>query len=95
MKKLIDLTKGEKWVFVRLNNGKSMSDFLKQAEREGFVINCHLPTQCKCDKVMVLHSDYTISYLHGWALTTVYGCTKAKKVNFDEYMNGRYDSFCF
>ena len=45
MRKLIDLTKGENRVFVHLTNGKDMSDFLKQAEAEGFVINGKLPTQ--------------------------------------------------
>ena len=74
MQKLIDLTEGEKRVFVHLNSAKAMSVFLKQAEAEGFMINGKLPTHCKCEKIMILHSDYTISYMHGFVVSMAYAC---------------------
>ena len=81
--KLIDLTKGEKRVFVHLNSAKAMSDFLKQAEAEGFMINGKLPTHCKCENIMILHSDYTISYMHGWAICAAYGASDGKNVQYE------------
>lgn len=80
--KLIDLTKGKKRVFVHLNNGKAMSDFLKQAEYEGFTINGKLPTHCKCENNMILHSDYTISYMRSWSAHAAYGAGEGKKVEY-------------
>jgi len=86
MQRLIDLTKGEKRVFFHLNNPKEMSEFLKQAEAEGFMINGKLPTQCKCESVMILHSDYTISYMHGFAINAAYGAGDGKKIEYDRYI---------
>ena len=84
MKRLIDLTKGEKRVFIHLNNAKAMSDFLKQAEDEGFMINGKLPTHCKCESIMILHDDYTISYMHGYVINAAYSVGDGKKVVFNE-----------
>ncbi len=94
MQKLIDLTNGEKWVFIHLTNGKAKADFLKQSEAEGFVVNGKLPTQATCEQVMILHNDYTISYLHGWAISTVFGHTKAKHVDYEKYKNGDSNYYC-
>lgn len=94
MRRLIDLTNGENRVFIHLTNGKAMSDFLKQAEAEGFVINGKLPTQAACEQVMILHSDYTISYLYGWVISTVFGHTKAKHVDYAKYKNEDTNYYC-
>ena len=84
MKKLIDLTKNEKRVFVHLNSAKAMSDFLKQAEAEGFMIGGKLPTQCKCESIMILHSDYTISYMRSWSAYAAYGAGDGKKLEYEK-----------
>ena len=83
MQKLIDLTKGEKRVFVHLNSAKDMSDFLKQAEAEGFMINGKLPTHCKCEKIMILHRNYTISYMRTWSAHAACAAGDGKMVEYE------------
>ena len=83
MQKLIDLTKGHERVFIKLNSANAKAAFLKQAEAEGFMLGDKLPTQCRCDSVMIIHSDYTINYCVGMAANWLYHSKQATVVEYD------------
>ena len=66
MKKLMELLGENEKVFVELANENLKQKFLQQAEDEGFVINGRMPTTQKAESVMIVHNDYTITYLRGF-----------------------------
>lgn len=83
MQKLIDLTKGYERVFIELETEEKKLVFLKQAEEEGFTISGKAPTQCRCDSVMILHSDYTINYVVGAVTTMLYHSNQSIKIKYE------------
>ena len=66
MQRLIDLLGENEKIFVELSNENLKQKFLQQAEDEGFVINDKMPTTQNAESVMIVHKDYTITYLHGF-----------------------------
>ena len=86
MRKLIDLVKGKERVYINLRSEQAKIDFLKQAEAEGFRILGKLPTECKCDNVMIIHDDYSIVRLATWGAVAPYSCSE--RVDFEKYMRG-------
>ena len=66
MKKLMELLGENEKVFVELANENLKQKFLQQAKDEGFVINGRMPTTQKAESVMIVHKDYTITYLCGF-----------------------------
>lgn len=83
MQKLIDLTKGYERVFIELETEEKKLAFLKQAEKEGFTIGGKTPISCRCDSVMILHSDYTINYVVGAVTTMLYHSNQSVKVKYE------------
>lgn len=86
MQKLIDLTKGHERVFINLRSAHAKAGFLKQAEEEGFMLGSKLPTQCECESVMIIHSDYTLNYCVGMAANWLYHSKQSVVVDYDEIM---------
>ena len=86
MKKLIDLTKGQPRVFIELKTAHAKSEFMKQADTEGFMLGGKLPSQCKCESVMIIHSDYTMNYCVGMATNLLYHNSQACIVDYEEYV---------
>lgn len=66
MQKLIDLVGENEKVFVELSNENLKQKFMQQAEDEGFVVNGKMPTTQTAESVMIIHKDYTVSYLRGF-----------------------------
>ena len=60
---------------------------MKQAEAEGFMINGKLPTRCKCEKIMILHSNYTISYINSRLANAAYGAGENRNIYCHNYRN--------
>ncbi|MBR1532568.1 MAG: hypothetical protein IJ643_10970 [Eubacterium sp.] len=83
MQRLIDLLGENKKIFVELSNENLKQKFLQQAEDEGFVINDKMPTTQNAESVMIVHNDYTITCLHGFAAHLHYHtCSKDMCINY-------------
>lgn len=91
MRTLIELTQNKPRVFIILKTPHAKAEFLKQATDEGFMLGDKLPINCKCDKVMIIHSDYTLNYCVGTATNMCFHSSKSSRVDFDKYMNGSDD----
>lgn len=86
MRKLIDLTKGKERVFIVLKTPHAKAEFLKQATEEGFMLGDNLPVNCKCNDIMIIHSDYTVNYCAGMAAMMC--LNHSESVDFETYMSG-------
>lgn len=84
MRRLIDLAKGYPRVFIRLNSPQEKAEFLKQATKEGFMLGDKLPSQCKCDDIMIIHEDYTLNYCVGMSTNLLLHLEQSKVINFSE-----------
>jgi hypothetical protein len=93
MQKLIDLTKGQPRVFIILSTPHAKAEFLKQATDEGFMLGKKLPTQCKCENVMIIHDNYTINYCVGMATNMLYHQPNSLRVDYEKYIEGASDYF--
>ena len=82
MQKLIDLAKGHPRVFVKLNNSHEKAEFLKQATEEGYLLGGKLPSECRCDDVMIIHDDYTMNYCVGTSTNWLLHSKQSKVVNY-------------
>ncbi|MBQ6568990.1 MAG: hypothetical protein IJL87_01895 [Clostridia bacterium] len=91
MRKLIDLTKGHERVFIVLNSSRAKAVFLKRATEEGFMIGSRLPSACECERVMIIHPDYTISYCYGMATNYLYHHSQSCRIDYEKYINGELD----
>ncbi len=89
MRTLIELTKDKPRVFTALKTPHAMAEFLKQTTEEGFMLGDKLPIHCKCNNLMIIHSDYTMNYCTGMA---AYMCSNhSELVDFERYMSGEED----
>ena len=89
MRTLIELTKDKSREFIALKTPHAMAEFLKQATAEGFMLGDQLPINCKCNNLMIIHSDYTMNYCTGMS---AYMCANhSQLVDFEKYMNGEED----
>lgn len=86
MRTLIDLTKDKERVFVVLKTPHAKAEFLKLCDAEGFMLGNKLASACECDKVMIIHPDYTVCYCVGMATTMCYH--HSEKVDFEKYISG-------
>lgn len=86
MRTLIDLTKDKDRVFIVLKTPHAKAEFLKKATDEGFMMGKKLPINCECGSIMIIHSDYTISYCVGMAANML--CHSSENVDFEKYING-------
>ena len=86
MQKLIDSAKGQPRVFVRLNSPHEKAVFLKRAAEEGFLLGGRLPSECRCDDVMIIHDDYTVSYCVGTSTNWLYHYGGAKIIDFASFI---------
>ena len=85
MQRLNDLVGESEKIFVELSNENLKQKFLQQAEDEGFVINGKMPTTQKAEGVMIVHNDYTITYLRGFvAHLEFYHGNKDYKVKYSK-----------
>ena len=84
MQKLIDLAKGHPRVFVRLNNPHEKAEFMKHATEEGFLLGGKLPSECRCDDVMIIHEDYTMNYCVGTSTNWLLHSSQSKVVAYSE-----------
>ena len=83
MQKLINLLGENEKIFVELLNDNLKAKFMQQAEDEGFVVNGKMPTTQKAESVMIIHKDYTISYLRGFvAHLQYYNFSKILKIKW-------------
>ena len=83
MQRLIDLVGENEKIFVELSNENLKQKFLQQAEDEGFVINDKMPTTQKAEGVMIVHNNYTITYLRGFvAHLEYYICRDNRKMDY-------------
>lgn len=87
MRRLIDLAKGKPRVYINLRSEQAKTDFLKQAEMEGFRIYGKLPTECECDNVMIIQDNFTITRLDTWGAVAPYPCSE--RVDFEKYIIGK------
>lgn len=85
MQRLIDLLGENEKIFVEPSNENLKQKFLQQAEDEGFVINDKMPTTQNAESVMIVHKDYTITYLRGFvAHMQYYNCFDVQKIKYPE-----------
>lgn len=89
MRTLIELTKDKPRVFIALKTPHAKAEFLIQATTEGFMLDDNLPINCKCNTVMIIHSDYTMNYCVGMAANMC--LNHSVYVDYEKYMNGSDD----
>lgn len=89
MRTLIELTKDKPRVFIVLKTPHAKAEFLKQASAEGFVLGDKLPENCKCNNVMIIHSNYTMNYCVGMAANMC--LNHSVSVDYEKYMDGSDD----
>ena len=87
MQRLIDLLGQNEKVFVELSNENLKCKFLQQAENEGFVVNEKMPTTQKAESVMIVHKNYTITYLRGFIAHLHFYSTIKTIINFADFVN--------
>ncbi len=92
MRTLTELLKTNEKVFIRLANDKLGQKFMQQAESEGFVYLGKNPTENEAESVMIIHDDYTLGKLVGFAThMQYYTCPKEMRVDYARYINGLDD----
>lgn len=92
MRTLTELLKTNEKVFIRLANDNLKQKFMQQAEDEGFVYLGKNPTESQAESVMIIHDDYTLSKLVGFATHMhYYHCPKEMRVDYARYINGLDD----
>lgn len=92
MRTLTELLKTKEKVFIRLANDNLKQKFLQQAEDEGFVYQGQNPTTLQAESVMIIHNDYTLGKLVGFATHMHYcTCQKEMRVDYARYINGLDD----
>ena len=91
MRTLIKLTKGRPRVYIILKTPQAKSKFLKQATTEGFILGNKLPKNCKCNDIMIIHSDYTLNYCVGAIAHMCLHQSESTRVDFEKYISGFND----
>lgn len=86
MQRLIDLVGENEKIFVELSNENLKQKFLQQAEDEGFVINDKMPTTQKSESVMIVHNNYTITYLRGFVAHLEYYTCKNTRIGYSSIL---------
>lgn len=89
MRTLIDLTKDKERVFIVLKTPHARAEFLKQCDMEGFLLGKRLVSACECERIMIIHPDYTVNYCVGMATNMLYH--RSEKVDFEKYVDGEAD----
>ncbi|MBQ9228728.1 MAG: hypothetical protein IJ168_07855 [Eubacterium sp.] len=94
MRTLTALLQNDKRVFIYLANDNLKRKFLRQAEDEGFVLHGNDPTKERAADIMIIHRDYTLSHLSGFATMGCYqNCRKEMRVDYARYSNGLADYY--
>lgn len=92
MRTLTELLKTNEKVFIRLANDNLKQKFMQQAEGEGFVYQGRNPTALQAESVMIIHDDYALGKLVGFAThMQYYTCPKKMRVDYARYINGLDD----
>ena len=92
MRTLTELLKTNEKVFIRLANDNLKRKFMQQAEAEGFVYQGKNPTESQAESVMIIHKDYTLGKLVGFAAhMQYYTCPKEMRIDYARYINGLDD----
>lgn len=82
-------------IYVYLSDQKTGDQFLKNAEKEGFLFgDGTAPTKRKCSNIMAVNHDKTINYVnfvghYAFGSHVKYlGEQKLIRINYDAYING-------